>query len=296
MFGQKQSVLVEIEYAVKSQAAEAEMDRLARKAGFGGVTSGGRIKDTQGRFVNKKQAMEKIEQVKLAEVKDKAQKKQMKGAYGLLGAMFLMAAVSNTILSAMQGAADAVGIFEIMSTILLFLFLPAMLALLPIFLAMLRFVLAIPAPIRELIGLGLLLFAVLLIALGALVSVVLAIVGLVGAFGVSLPIDVILGAVAALVLLVAAIAALGAVVISNADYIGKMANLAITDPVAAVTTGGSDLISATSKAFETGNQFTPLGMLMKMFSGGSNSSSNSTTNIYNPRESNQPVTYNTAGG
>ena len=94
-------------------------------------------------------------------------------AFGL-SLMFTGQALQHSMQSIMKPAEDAVGIFEIIGDIFLILMLPAMLAVLPLFIQLLNWVVAMPDSVKLLIG--------ALVILAFLLGTVAAVVGQIVAF------------------------------------------------------------------------------------------------------------------
>lgn len=178
VFAANNKIAVEIEYIVKGQDRIDKVNADLKKIGEGPI---GKLQKAS--FADRKETALRVQSMRKGEAATKKQNqanaKAAMGLYGVIGAMFLLSAVSAAILGAFQPAFDAAGILELIGVILLVMFLPAALVLIPILLMILKWVLAMPKELKIFIGIALLVVAIIFIIVGAFIAFLLAIAGLV---------------------------------------------------------------------------------------------------------------------
>jgi hypothetical protein len=208
-------VLMKIRYQIENQK---ELDKARRD--INSISTPYGLRGPEGKFISKgtataalsnarKQEKADVEAAKAEKLKLAAQQKSNRALYGLLGSMFLLAAISSSIMAMASPAMELAGVFDIIALILTLLFLPAIIYLLPFLLKILKWVSGMSHETKLFIGIALLVIAVFAMIAGATIAVVLAVSMLIPVIaalaGVSAP-------VAGLILLVvAAIAALIAI-------------------------------------------------------------------------------------
>lgn len=175
-------ILIKIRAEADTTKAERDIDRLLQKTGRIRRTGGVDTVDIGGRRVARQEA---VQQLAIAEKQKRNQREQLKqqnslsrSTIGVIGSMFLLAAVAGTITTALQPAIEAAGVFEIISLIFLILFLPAIIKLIPVLIKMLRFVIDMPKELKVLIGFLAIATVIIALVAGAIISLILAIGGL----------------------------------------------------------------------------------------------------------------------
>ena len=203
-FSAQKTVAVTLQYQSKGHSkAMQDIQQTKKELESLGMSMGknGSIRDSSGKFAKHGDVSKKIGALK---AQNAAEQKTMKSMYGLLGAMFLLAAVSGTIMGMLGPAAEAAGIMQIIGVILLLLFLPAMLYLLPIFLKLLDIVIKLPNSTKLFIGIFLIVIMLFAMLAGVLISLAIALPPLIAEGGAVAALAGLLGLTASEFLIVAA--------------------------------------------------------------------------------------------
>lgn len=209
-------ILMKIRYQIENQK---EMDKARRD--INNISTPYGLRGSEGKFMSRTAATESLanarkqekadaEAAKAEKAKLAAQQKSNRAVYGLLGSLFLLAAVSSSIMAMASPAMELAGVFDIISTILLLLFLPAVIYLLPWLLKLLKWVSSLSHESKLFIGIALLVVAAIAIIAGGLIALIIAMTGLAAALGLAsgaalVPILLLIAAIVALVAIFAGI-------------------------------------------------------------------------------------------
>lgn len=315
LFGIAQKeILINLKYQVEGEEKAIASAARLKQLGYG-VNKQGKFFDTAtGTYAPKEKVLEAERNMRSAEraskEKEKAEKAQVtsqqratKSLYGLLGSMFLLAALSTSIFTMLNPAMEMVGVFDLLALILALLFLPIALKMIPVLLSLLKVVESIPNEIKLGIGAFLLFVAILAVVLGLIASIVLAAAGLAG---ISAGVATVMAAVAAIGLLIAAIGALFLVVDDWLDKnkTGILSAMGAKTPeeqaqLSASFTAASNAIPDANSATGSWLMSHPAGWgviaadwIMGKLGGGSTTNNSSSTDIFNffrTQDNNQPI-------